>query len=401
MTLITGTMASQLVTLAIVPILSRLYGPAPFGEYALFVSITTLVAIVGTLRYEMAVVLPRSNREAAAIARLGVRLLAIVALLTTGTCGLLVLLPIGLPPSWLWLALLVGPGVFLLGYTSYMTQWLIRSAKYKIISRNRVTQSAVAALAQVALGFLIPNTGAGLAIGLLIGQLAGAIFLALTGRKETRLFVDVDGRRWRYLLGKHWRLPALLMPHTLIDSFRLNGVNLIIGYYSVAALGQYSQAWRLVQLPAGLVGSAISQVYFPRLATVARSELFETVRGSIVKSFALGMIPFALIFWLSPTLFPFVLGPEWVEAGQFAQALVPALYANLVASPISTIFIVLRKEHVGLFYAVVVTALSLGVLFTFSNDLLLAVWIMSACQAVSLVAYIALALWLARPSLIR
>lgn len=397
LTLVSGTFAAQLVTLAAIPILSRLYGPTPFGEFAVFASVTALVAVVGTARYEMGIVPPRSLREAVAVTNLGVRLLTVLSILITAVCTVIVITPIPITPVWTWYLLLVGPGVFLLGYLSLMTQWHIRAANYSLISRNRIVQSGMTAISQVALGFLSPNWGVGLASGLLIGQLAGAVFLTIAAPERSRFFGRDDGRRWRYIVRKYWRLPTLLMPHTLVDSFRLNGVNLIIGSYSVDALGQYSQAWRLVQLPAGLIGTAISQVYFPQLATVPRSELRHTVRSSVVKSFALGAIPFAAIFFMSPFLFPFILGEEWTEAGRFAQALTPALYLNLVASPIATIFIVLRKEHIGLLFSLTYTGISLTALFLFSNNLLLAVWIMSACQAVSLVGYVLLAFWLARP----
>lgn len=395
-TLISGAMAAQLVTVAVIPILSRLYGPNQFGEYAIFVSVTTLAAILGTFRYEMAIVLPRSAREAAAISRIGLRVLGVVASAITIVCVTIIALPIEFSPGWRWFVLLLGPGVFLLGYTSFMTQWLIRSGHYSHISRVRVLQSIFSGVGQVGLGFFIPSTGVGLALGLLIGQLAAAVFLTFARDAGAQIFANPRERRWAYLVRKYWRLPALLMPHSLVDSFRLNGVNLLIGHYSVETLGQYSQAWRLVQVPAGLIGSAISQVYFPRLAAVSRAELFQTVRGSVLRSVLLGAGPFAIIFWLSPVLFPIILGAEWAEAGRFAQALAPALYVNLAASPISTIFIVLRKEHVGLLFALIYTCFSLGALFVFSRDLLLAVWVMSTIQAVSLVGYIALALWLAR-----
>lgn len=392
-------MAAQLVTVAIIPVLSRLYGPAPFGEFAIFVSVTALAAVIGTLRYEMAIVLPRARSEAVAVAQMGIRILAFVSLgITAASVALAIAIAISDEMvQWIWFVLLVGPGIFLLGYNSFMGQWFTRAGEYSRISRNRVMQSVVTAAAQVAFGFVIQGSGIGLVAGLLVGQAAGATFLTLANRAGAQIFAPSGWRRQGYLRRKYWRLPTLLMPHTLVDSFRLNGVNLVIGQYSVAALGQYSQAWRLVQVPAGLIGSAISQVYFPRLAKTPRAEMLTVVRSSVLRTILLGAIPFAMIFWLSPVLFPFILGAEWAEAGKFAQALTPALYVNLVASPISTIFIVLRKEHIGLLFSLSYTLLSLGALFVFRDDLLLAVWIMSACQTLALGIYVALALWLVKP----
>lgn len=397
-TLVTGSMAAQLITLALTPVLSRMYGPNQFGEYAIFVSVSTLVAILGTVRYEMAIVLPRSPREAAGITRLTVRLLTTVAGTLVVIGGVIALLPTSLPADVGVFALLVGPAVFLLGYTSIMNQWFTRSRRYSLLSRNRVLQSGASAAAQIGMGFLMPHTGIGLVLGLIIGQAAAAVFLTVADGAGRQVLTGaaVGGRRWGHLLRKYWRLPVLLTPHTLVDSFRLNGVNLLIGHFSLEAVGQYSQAWRLVQLPAALVGSAISQVYFPRLAAASRAELFPIVRSSVLRSTVLGVAPFAVIMWLSPALFPLVLGAEWSEAGLFAQALVPALFLNLVASPISTVFIVLKKEHFGLIFSLAYTCLSLGTLFVFREDLLRAIWSMGLVQAASLAGYVALALVLAK-----
>ncbi|MFD5213427.1 oligosaccharide flippase family protein [Microbacterium sp. NPDC058345] len=398
LTLITGSMAAQLVTVAILPILTRLYSPSAFGSFAIFLSVVTLLSVVGTMRYEMAIVLPKAASEARAITRMGICVLALVSLVVL-ISGVAVLgVSYSFSGAWMWFLILAGPGVFLLGYNSFLSQWFTRSRSYGRISRNRVVQSFATAGAQVALAFVLPGEGVGLVSGLLIGQLVGAIFLTFADGAGASIFARSDWQRRGYLRRKYWRLPLLLMPHTLIDSFRLNGVNLLIGHFSVSVLGQYSQAWRLVQVPAGLIGSAVSQVYFPRLADAARATLFHTVRSSVIRTVVLGAVPFAGVFFLSPAAFPLILGPGWTEAGKFAQALVPALYANLVASPLSTIFIVLRKEHIGLMYSLFFTMLSLGALLLFRSDLLLGVWIMSLCQAIAFVVYVGMALWLVRPT---
>lgn len=395
LSLISGALVAQLVTVAILPLLSRLYGPSAFGEYAMFASVTALIAIVGTARYEMAIVLPKSSREAAGIAYSGIRLLLLVSVMVSSLAILASLLLPDIDPQLQWLLLLAGPEVFLLGYTMHLMQWYTRSGKFSNISRNRVVQSGGIGFAQLALGFVGLTSGVGLSAGLLFGQLVAAVFLTVSDGTGAHIIRAGRSRRWNFVFRKYWRLPVLLMPHTLVDSFRLNGVNLVVGGLSIAALGQYSQAWRLVQVPAGLVGSAISQVYFPRLASVPRNELFRTVRSSVIKSFALGAVPFLLLFLFSPSLFPLVLGAEWEQAGKFAQALVPALYVNLAASPISTVFIVLRKEQIGLLFSVTYTVLSLAALVVLGSDILLAVWAMSLCQAVALCVYVALALYLA------
>lgn len=396
LTLVSGSMLAQLATVAAMPILSRLYTPAAFGEYSLFVSISLLVAVVATLRYEMAIVLPRSIREAAALKRLTMRLLIFSSVIVTAAGIVVAMWPSDLSATWRGLILLIGAEVFLLGWLSLLTYWFTRTQRYGILSRNRIVLAVAVAAAQIAMSFSAFGDGLGLALGMVLGQAIAATILMISDRSGEHVPRVRPARRWSYLLRKYWRMPALTTPQTLVDSFRLNGINFIIGNYSLDALGQYSQAWRLVNVPGALIGSAISQVYFPRLASTPKAELLSVVRSSVSKSLLLGFVPFALIFIFSPAVVPWALGPEWVDAGRYAQALTPWLYLNLAASPVSTLFVVLGKQHIGLVFSVIYAALPIAILVAFSDQIYLGIVLMSAAQTVLLVINLMLTAWIAR-----
>ncbi len=60
-----GTALGQGLVLASAPLLTRLYTPADFGVLAVYSSIVSLVAVVGALRYELAIALLRHNKAVA------------------------------------------------------------------------------------------------------------------------------------------------------------------------------------------------------------------------------------------------------------------------------------------------------------------------------------------------
>ena len=64
LTLASGTAVSQLITIVAIPLISRLFDPDEFGVAALFLSIVTLLSVVATLRFEKAIVLPKSDDTA-------------------------------------------------------------------------------------------------------------------------------------------------------------------------------------------------------------------------------------------------------------------------------------------------------------------------------------------------
>src|SRR4051812_24674759 len=60
-----GTAGGQLLVLASAPILSRQYQPAAFGALAVFLATALILTSIGSLRYEIAIPLPREDRVAA------------------------------------------------------------------------------------------------------------------------------------------------------------------------------------------------------------------------------------------------------------------------------------------------------------------------------------------------
>ena len=63
--LVTGTTFAQIIAVLASPLLTRLYGPEAFGFLALFTSITSIIGVIACMRYEMAIMLPKTDEEAA------------------------------------------------------------------------------------------------------------------------------------------------------------------------------------------------------------------------------------------------------------------------------------------------------------------------------------------------
>ena len=57
-TLASGTAAAQLLTVLALPLITRLYSPADYGTLAVYSSTITLLLVVASLRYEVAIPLP-------------------------------------------------------------------------------------------------------------------------------------------------------------------------------------------------------------------------------------------------------------------------------------------------------------------------------------------------------
>lgn len=398
LTLMTGTVAAQVLMLLLTPVLSRLYSPEDYGLFSIFSSILATVTIVAALRYDMAIMLPKVDADAKVLKRGVTRLIVVSSVLATVVCGFFgpwIAEATGSPElaPWFWL---MGVAVFTLAEISALTYWLNRRSDYKAIGINRVLQSGGTGIAQLGLALAKVGGVGGLILGTIAGQVAAYLTLRHKAR-DVRLDLDESNESVANLLKRYRRMPLLNGPNALVDAIRTNGINIIVGIvYSGALLGQFFMAWKLLQLPLALINGALAQVFFQKLSIMERGSMYVFVRTSVKQSIILGVVPFGLIYWLSPWAFPLFLGSEWTEAGMIARVLVPWLFMSLITSPISTIFVVTETQHIMLAHALVYTAVPLSMLYFLHGDIVENMAMVSWAMAGLLIIFVVLALWVSR-----
>ena len=65
--LVGGTLIAQIIGIITVPIISRFFTPEAYGTTALFTSITGVITSICCWRYELAIVIPEKDEEAATV----------------------------------------------------------------------------------------------------------------------------------------------------------------------------------------------------------------------------------------------------------------------------------------------------------------------------------------------
>jgi len=395
-TLMSGTALAQIIPILASPIISRMYTPHEVGVYTAFMSLVAMLMTIATWRYDLAIVLPDEVEDARALAR-------VATMLSTVTCALVgvglliaagpISAALGSPDLKPWLA---GVGVVAWAYSqvAVLSYWCNRNREYRLMGSNRVVQAVATTGSQLA-GGAVALGATGLIVSALIGQFIAAGDLFWRTRRTMRYGKPVTGLK--KVLIEHKKMPLISTPTAALDSVRLNGTQLMINaFFSAAALGQFGQAWRMLQTPVGLVNASVSQVFFERLTRTPRGQMLKIVLQSIRRSAALGVAPFFLIWLASPSLFPLVFGDQWGLAGLIAAALVPWLYMNFITSPISFLFIVVQRQGVLFWFSLPFTATPLWVIWTFHSDILSTVALLSGTMAGLLGVYLLLALWAAR-----
>ena len=86
--LVSGSVTSQILSILLVPIITRIYSPDDFGISQLFISISGILVIFSTFSYQFAIMLPKTEEDSANVVSLCVVLVTIISLLT----GIMVIL---------------------------------------------------------------------------------------------------------------------------------------------------------------------------------------------------------------------------------------------------------------------------------------------------------------------
>jgi O-antigen/teichoic acid export membrane protein len=347
--LTTGTTLAQVIPVAAAPVLSRLYSPAEFGLFALYAGIAALFSVVGTGRYELAIVLPAEDEDAvqllglslvlgvvvAAAAALGVavfRAPLAAALRSPGLAGWLPLLP---------LAVLLAASAQALGY------WLNRRKAYPRLAASRILQAGGTALVAVALARAGLGAG-GLILGALAGQALATVLLAVvswgslreTGVRLTRRGMRAQAIRYR-------DFPRVNALHALLDNVNFSGSVILLGwFFNPVVVGQYSLVMRVLMAPVTLVGAAISQVFYQRAADIHQQggDLRGLVRSLLSRTVWIALPAAILMYAGAPAMFPLVFGAQWTDAGGYARLLAPYMFFHFLAAPLAFLPFVLDRQ---------------------------------------------------------
>jgi O-antigen/teichoic acid export membrane protein len=69
--LVSGTVIAQAISILVTPILTRLYTPEEFGLFAIFVAISSVLGSIANGRFELALLLPKVDKNAFEVFKLG------------------------------------------------------------------------------------------------------------------------------------------------------------------------------------------------------------------------------------------------------------------------------------------------------------------------------------------
>lgn len=364
LTLMTGTTIAQAIPIAISPILTRIYTPEEFGVFSLYISIISLLAMIATGRYEIAIVLPKKDSEAIDLMKLCVvinlsLLVVILTLVLFFRSQISSLLNVGEISFWLYF---VPISFFFMGIFQVFNYWNIRKNDFKILSKNKIIQTSSNGLTSLSIGYSGLGIN-GLVLANILAQIiATSLLIKFFLKKHKKEMLVFNGVRMFALSKRYIKMPLLNMPNAFIDVLRTSGINILISnFFSTSILGFFSLAFRMVQMPMALIGGALTQVLYSKMSKGEIKDLPRLLYKTIISCALIGFLPFCILYFYSVEIFSFVFGETWKVTGEIVVVLVPWLYLNFITMPISNVFIVLNKQEIMLYFSIIYTIVPLSI----------------------------------------
>ncbi|MEI6193987.1 MAG: oligosaccharide flippase family protein [Verrucomicrobiota bacterium] len=350
-TVIFGTAVAQVISLALMPVVSRIFTPADFGAFGSFTAVLGVFGAGATLQYSQALMLPKEETEAA-------HLFVLSCLATLGLASLCLLFNLVSPGYMLgmmktsgmtWLLWLLPLAVLVNGLNQALQAWCIRRKAFRKTSGSQIVRSLFATGSQVIMG-LCGLGGGGLVGGSVLGDTAASFTLCgAMPQGDYRHFWAC--RHWSQLwqtARKFNDFPAYAAPQNVLNAASQGiPVLLLAQYFGAAVAGGYALSIRVLQAPMNLVLTALRQVLFQKFSEAHNhgQKLFPLFLKMTTGLAMLAVIPCFIGFVWSPKLFGSILGKDWGEAGIYARWMILWLGMGFCNVPAILLGRILRQQR--------------------------------------------------------
>jgi len=357
-------LCTQILGIILMPIVTRLYTPDAYGGYSLFGSILMPICIFATMGYSGSIVLPERDEVASNMLCVSIAFTVILTILTMPFCwfGLDLLLRWLKVPElgvYLWV---LPVSVFLYGLQTSLLSWNVRNKRFGRITISKISLALANKVVLIGAGFSgFATTGSLIMGGIVSSMTMNGVLGGRIWQESGQLFKH--SIRWHDMVQgvkRYRKFPMYNLWTDLISRFAgLVVVFLLTSYFSKSAVGYYGLGVAVLSIPATFIGSSIGEVFYQKAAAARYEDSKASVVESLFKQMTwMSMLLFLLLAVIGDSVFAFVFGAKWSEAGVYGQILSFSIFINFIMGPALVLVNVLQKQEVNLIVYIVTTIMS-------------------------------------------
>jgi O-antigen/teichoic acid export membrane protein len=346
--LISGSVIAQLLSILLRPILTRLFSPESFGIFSVYMSLVGIIVVLSSLRYDDAIVLPKTDKESTNVLGLALIINLIISIIIFSLVVLFgnKIIPfLGLPSNFPVHILYIIPfSVFLSSSYQSLNSWLIRKKKYISVSVNKLIRRSSEGAAQIC--FALFKSFNGLIYSDIVGQTANVATVAIQTRKNRLNLRLISIPKLKYVLRKYSEFPKFnLIPALMSSSSYLLPPIFINKFYSPETLAFFDLPKLLLSIPLAFIAGSISNVLLQKVSEKfnRKESLLADLKPVLYIVLLISILEIIAILLFGENLFKIVFGDKWIDSGKISKIMVWSFAANFVASSFTSMFVAMRR----------------------------------------------------------
>jgi O-antigen/teichoic acid export membrane protein len=366
-----GNALSQALGFLLTPVIARIYGPASYGLFALFIAITNTLSALSTLQYPSGFVAAKDDGEFYRIVRITLIVLVGFVLLSFIVLGFYdqEILEIFHVEELAPYVLLIPVYQFFMGMDYLLQGWNIRLKEFKRGALSKIFSTVLSKGVAIGWGLLVAPSAMGMIIGnLIVYPFESLIKLSQSVKQGiSELFKPNTWTEWRSTLHAFRAYPLYITPGIIISNL---SNQLPVYYFSMAfnqtLVGFFALANSIVSMPLYIIINSSTTVFLQKAAEVkltAPERLKDLVKRLYQRLFVISFIPLAAFAFLSDWVFVLLFGKDWQQAGVFSAFLAISAIFSVAALPLSVLFRLLNHERTNLIINIVFVVIKFGALW--------------------------------------
>ncbi|XOV79160.1 MAG: oligosaccharide flippase family protein [Aestuariibacter sp.] len=368
--LLLGNGVASFISIASIPIISRLYDVQDLGAFYLLLSCINMIAIVLSCRYEQSIVLCRDKRSASAMNRTCVFLVLLVCTIVFVVTQLMQL--VGLEDATFETIKVHYPVFFIallsLGISQIYSSQILRQNGFNTLRNALVLNAGVSAVATIGLGML-ESSSHNAVYGYLMGSLCSCFYLVREGGKGIN-GINFSIRKTCYSLKKYKKFLFVNTPNNFINNFAvLMPIFMLSSFFSSQQVAFYAMAYKLIDFPFKLLMESMRKVYYKyAVDAFAENNLRSIYIATLGKLVVIGGFLSLFLYFSSELIVEIVLGSQWRDSIVFLNLIVLFKFFQFISSPLASSLIILDRQELGLVWTSIFLVVRLLLMYWFAYD---------------------------------
>ena len=347
--LISSSAIVQLIAFLTTPLLTRIYSPSDFGKFASYVSLISIFAVISTLRYEHAIVIPTKDKKAKILVLICFILIVItfILFLLFGLIQINYSL-ISKNNSISDVYWFIPFGILFSGIIQPLNYYAIRDKLFLFISKLQIKQSLFGLFVTI-LSFKLGFSG--LIIGQLSNILIGIIgFTNLLGKKLFSIF-PINKLSIKRVASEYKNFAIFSTVSGLVNTFGAKvPYLLILIIFGSKQLGYLYLAEKLLRAPLNLLSTSIQKVFLGISPEYFRKgKMLKLINKTYIKLLAMNICVGAALTLILPLIISPIFGSNWENVSKIILIILPMTLTDFTVSTLSMSFEIIKKPEDGLY----------------------------------------------------